>query len=264
MMRDEFDSLQERISDIGEPGESPYLNEAAIRGQLLAFARDLSRIHRKERARTRELEHAVAEIEESYIATIQAMAFIVEARDVHTFHHLNRAHDYAVALAERVDTVLADDKVFKFGFLLHDIGKVGIPEHILTKPTPLTREEWEVMQTHPLLGGQILAPIRFLRRAIPIVECHHERWDGAGYPRGLDGEDIPLAARIFTVVDSFDAMTSDRPYRRALSVEEAVSEIVRVAGTQFDPELAHEFAALCAERMDAWPLDRAATVAGIG
>ena len=179
----------------------PVLDEAGVRDQLLAFARDLNRIYHKERARAEELEHTLHELEESYFATVKTLAFVVEARDAHTRSHLSRAHDYAVALAQRVKPELADDRVFRYGFLLHDIGKVGIPDHILRKPSPLTREEWEVMQTHPILGGQMLGPIRFLQRAIPIVECHHERWDGKGYPRGLKGEEIPLAARIFSVVD---------------------------------------------------------------
>jgi ribonuclease P protein subunit RPR2 len=241
--------------------ELPLLDEGGIRDQLLAFARDLNRIYRKERARSEELEETLHELEESYFATVKTLAFVVEARDAHTRSHLSRAHDYAVALAQRVKPDLADDRVFRYGFLLHDIGKVGIPDHILRKPSPLTREEWEVMQTHPILGGQMLAPIRFLQRAIPIVECHHERWDGKGYPRGLKGDEIPLAARIFSVVDTFDAMTSDRPYRRALSVEEAVIEIVAAGGTQLDPDIAVAFAELCGERTEAsaWPLMHGST-----
>ncbi|TMK82890.1 MAG: HD domain-containing protein [Actinobacteria bacterium] len=223
----------------------PILDEAGVRDQLLAFARDLNRIYHKERARAEELEHTLHELEESYFATVKTLAFVVEARDAHTRSHLSRAHDYAVALAQRVKPELADDRVFRYGFLLHDIGKVGIPDHILRKPSPLTREEWEVMQTHPILGGQMLGPIRFLQRAIPIVECH--------------GEEIPLAARIFSVVDTFDAMTSDRPYRRALSVDEAVHEILAAGGTQLDPAIAEAFAALCRERSGAWPIAHGTT-----
>jgi ribonuclease P protein subunit RPR2 len=232
----------------------PVLTDEGVREQLLTFARDLNRIYHQERARAEELEETLRELEESYFATVKTLAFVVEARDADTRSHLSRAHDYAVALAQRVQPELADDRVFRYGFLLHDIGKVGIPDHILRKPSPLTREEWEVMQTHPILGGQMLAPIRFLQRAIPIVECHHERWDGKGYPRGLKSEEIPVAARIFSVVDSFDAMTSDRPYRRALSVDEAVHEILTAAGTQLDPEVAEAFAELCGERTEAWPI----------
>ena len=232
----------------------PKLEGEGVRAQLLAFAKDLNRIYHKERARAEQLEHTLRELEESYFATVKMAAFIVEARDAHTRSHLDRAQEYAVALAQRVEPELADDKIFRYGFLLHDIGKVGIPDHILKKPSPLTHEEWEVMETHPLLGEQMLAPIKFLERAVPIVGCHHERWDGDGYPRRLKREEIPLAARIFSVVDSFDAMTSDRPYRRAMSVEQAVDEIQLHAGKQHDPDIARAFAALCAERMGSWPL----------
>ena len=234
--------------------ELPQLGEGDMKQQLLAFAHDLNRIYQQERARSDELSAALRELEDSYFQMIKAFAFLVEARDPNTRSHLSRAHDYAVALAERVDPALADDRIFRYGFLLHDIGKMGIPDQILRKPSPLTKEEWEVMKTHPLLGAQILAPITYLERAIPIVECHHERWDGEGYPRGLKKEEIPLAARIFSVVDTFDAMTSDRPYRRALTVEQAIEEIRKAGGTQLDPDLAELFAQLCEERTEAWPL----------
>lgn len=232
----------------------PVLDDEGMRAQLLKFAEDFRRLYAKERSRAEELQQALEDLEESYFATVKMAAFIVEARDAHTRSHLDRAQEYAVALAARVEPELADDKIFRYGFLLHDIGKVGIPDHILKKPSPLTREEWEVMQTHPILGEQMLAPIKFLARAVPIVGCHHERWDGEGYPRQLKRDDIPLAARIFSVVDSFDAMTSDRPYRRAMSVEQAVDEILLHAGAQHDPDIARAFADLCSERMEAWPL----------
>jgi HD-GYP domain-containing protein (c-di-GMP phosphodiesterase class II) len=248
------DDTSTRLRSVETGRALPVLDDSGVRDQLLEFAKDLNRIYHKERARAHELEQTLHELEDSYFATVKTLAFVVEARDAHTRSHLSRAHDYAVALAERVQPELADDRVFRYGFLLHDIGKVGIPDHILRKPSPLTHEEWAIMQTHPILGGQMLAPIRFLQRAIPIVECHHERWDGKGYPRGLKEEEIPLAARIFAVVDTFDAMTSDRPYRQALSVHEAVGEILAAAGTQLDPAIADAFAELCAERTDAWPI----------
>lgn len=237
----------------------PHMDGEGIGRQLLAFARDLNRVYHRERTRSEELEHAMRELEESYLATVRTLAYVVEAKDPNTRSHLSRAHDYAVALAARVSPELANDKVFQYGFLLHDIGKVGIPEHILRKPSPLTREEWEVMQTHPLLGTQILQPIRYLHPALPIVECHHERWDGDGYPRGLKAEEIPLAARIFSVVDTFDAMTSDRPYRRALSVDEAVQEILKAGGNQLDPALTVVFAELCGERTESWPITQSSS-----
>jgi HD-GYP domain-containing protein (c-di-GMP phosphodiesterase class II) len=219
--------------------------EGRLREQLLSFARDLNEIYRRERARTQQLEEALSELEESYLATVKTLAFVVEAKDTHTRSHLDRAHDYAVALASRVAPELAADQTLRYGFFLHDIGKIGIPERVLSKPGPLTDDEWAIMRTHPLLGAQILSPVKFLHRALPIVEAHHEKWDGSGYPRGLKFEEIPLGARIFALVDAFDAMTSDRPYRRALSFEQALEQISRSAGTQFDPEVVRGFVELC-------------------
>ena len=221
------------------------IEEARLRAQLLAFAHDLNEIYRRERARTAELEAALSELEESYLATVKTLAFVVEAKDTHTRSHLDRAHDYAVALAARVAPDLAADQTLRYGFFLHDIGKIGIPERILSKPGPLTDDEWAIMRTHPLLGAQILSPVKFLHPALPVVEAHHERWDGSGYPRGLRHEEIPLGARIFALVDAFDAMTSDRPYRRALSFEQALDQIARSGGTQFDPEVVRAFVELC-------------------
>jgi len=224
------------------------VEEIRLREQLLSFARDLNEVYRRERARTEQLEDALHELEESYLATVKTLAFVVEAKDVHTRSHLDRAHDYAVALATRVAPELASDQTLRYGFFLHDIGKIGIPERVLSKPGPLTDEEWAIMRTHPLLGAQILSPVKFLRPALPIVEAHHEKWDGTGYPRGLKYDQIPLGARIFALVDAFDAMTSDRPYRRALSFEQAVSQIARSAGTQFDPDVVSSFVELCEDR----------------
>jgi HD-GYP domain-containing protein (c-di-GMP phosphodiesterase class II) len=221
--------------------------DARLRGQLLAFAHDLNEIYRRERARTQQLEAALRELEESYLATVRTLAFVVEAKDAHTRSHLDRAHDYAVALAQRVAPELAQDQTLRYGFFLHDIGKIGIPERILSKPGPLTDEEWAIMRTHPVLGAQILSPVKFLHPALPVVEAHHERWDGAGYPRGLRGEEIPLGARIFALVDAFDAMTSDRPYRRALTFDRAAEQIARSAGSQFDPEVVRAFVDLCSD-----------------
>jgi HD-GYP domain-containing protein (c-di-GMP phosphodiesterase class II) len=221
--------------------------EHRLRSQLLAFARDINEVYRRERARTAELERALGDLEESYLATVKTLAFVVEAKDTHTRSHLDRAHDYAVALASRVAPELAADQTLRYGFFLHDIGKIGIPERILSKPGPLTDEEWAIMRTHPLLGAQILSPVKFLIPALPIVEAHHEKWDGSGYPRGLRGEEIPLGARIFALVDAFDAMTSDRPYRRALSFEQALDQIAACADTHFDPEVVRSFVELCAD-----------------
>jgi HD-GYP domain-containing protein (c-di-GMP phosphodiesterase class II) len=127
------------------------------------------------------------------------------------------------------------------GALLHDIGKMGIPDRILRKPGPLTGEEWEIMHRHPVYAYQWLSPIRYLRLALDIPYCHHEKWDGTGYPRGLKGEEIPLAARIFAVVDVWDALCSDRPYRKAWPEKKALEHIREQSGTHFDPQVVELF-----------------------
>jgi HD-GYP domain-containing protein (c-di-GMP phosphodiesterase class II) len=133
-------------------------------------------------------------------------------------------------------------RTLRLGSILHDVGKIGVPDAILLKPASLTEEEWAVMRQHPAIGEQMLRPIEFLAPVLPIIRNHHERWDGAGYPDGLVEKNIPLGARIVTVCDSFDAMVSDRPYRAGLPVSEAVEEILRCSGTQFDPMCATSLA----------------------
>ncbi len=218
-----------------DPGvRRPGQLEAAQR-QLLVFARELNQLYQAERARAAELETAHERLHESYLDMIRTLAFVVEAKDPGTRAHLARTHDYAVALAEAVDPTLAADERLRDGFLLHDVGKLGIPEAILNKPGPLDEAEWEIMRTHPVLGVQMVAGIKSLGHAVEVIRCHHERWDGGGYPAGLRGEQIPIGARIFSVADAFDAMTSDRPYRRALPFDRAFQEILDGAGSQFDP-----------------------------
>jgi HD-GYP domain-containing protein (c-di-GMP phosphodiesterase class II) len=129
----------------------------------------------------------------------------------------------------------------RWGALLHDIGKMGVPDNILLKPGPLTDEEWVLMQTHPTLAYKLLSPIRYLQSAIDIPYCHHEKWDGSGYPRGLKGEQIPLVGRIFAVVDVWDAITSDRPYRAAWTREKALEHIRAASGTHYDPQVVDKF-----------------------
>jgi HD-GYP domain-containing protein (c-di-GMP phosphodiesterase class II) len=135
-----------------------------------------------------------------------------------------------------------------WGALLHDVGKIAIPDQILRKPDRLTEEEWETMRTHPLAGFDILRTVEFLAPAGEMVYSHHERYDGRGYPRGLAGEDIPLGARIFMIADAFDAMTSDRVYRRAMPAEEALAEILRFSGSQFDPAAVRAFLSVYQKR----------------
>ncbi len=217
---------------------------ARARAQLLKFARDIRELYRKERTRTKELEHAMEQLNDSYFSTMETLAFLIEAKDAGTRRHLDRTRDLAMALTAIVDPDLANRPETAHGFLLHDIGKIGIPERILTKAGPLTPAEWDVMRTHPLIGAHIVTPIRLLGDSVDVVKFHHERFDGDGYPHGLKGEDIPLVARIFSIVDAFDAITTDRPYRRAQTPEEALAEIKKFAGTQFDPEIVEAFALL--------------------
>ena len=220
---------------------------AVLQAQLVVFARELGMLYHLERARSRELERALRSVHETYLATMKALAQVVEAKDETTRGHLDRTQAYGLALARRIDPALADRPELAYGFFLHDIGKVGIPERILCKPGPLSEEEWDVMKTHPEIGAQIVEPIRFLGEAAVVIRHHHERFDGRGYPEGLRGEEIPLPARIFAVADAFDAMTSDRPYRPARPVERALQELVGGRGTQFDPAVVEEFVSLIEE-----------------
>jgi HD-GYP domain-containing protein (c-di-GMP phosphodiesterase class II) len=156
--------------------------------------------------------------------------------------HSQRAHRYALELAHAVDPSLLDDESLEYGFVFHDVGKIGIPDSILLKPAGLTRTETLLMRTHTVLGEQILDRMSLLRgEGLKVVRSHHERWDGDGYPDGLAGTAIALGVRIFAVADALDAMTSHRPYRRAQRWSAAVKEIRRSAGTQFDPHVVRVF-----------------------
>jgi cyclic di-GMP phosphodiesterase len=219
----------------------------AVYEQLIVFARELGELYHLERERSAELERVLGNLQETYLATMKSLAQVIEAKDLTTRGHLDRTQSYGVALARRIDPALADGPELGYGFFLHDIGKVGIPESILCKTGPLSPAEWDVMRTHPTIGAQIVEPMRFLGDAALVIRHHHERFDGTGYPEGLAGEDIPVSARIFAIADSFDAMTSDRPYRKALPIDRALSEIQAGAGTQFDPAVVEVFTDLIEE-----------------
>ena len=223
---------------------------SSLADQLKVFAREVGVLYTAERVRARELEDALDAARDMYLATMKSLAQVVEAKDPTTRGHLDRTAHYGLKLAAKIAPDLAAKPEMAYGFFLHDIGKVGIPESILCKSGPLTELEWIVMKSHPHMGARIVEPIPFMGEAVEIVRCHHERFDGSGYPSGLRGEQIPLGARIFSIADSFDAMTSERPYRHALSLEEAVDEIRDGAGTQFDPECVKAFIDLVAEDDD--------------
>ncbi len=189
----------------------------------------------------RELKTAFEQIRATYDTTLEALMEALDTRDTETQGHSRRVSEYTVAVARRMGLQEPDLTQIRWGALLHDVGKIGVPDAILRKPGSLTPEEWIEMRKHPELGRRILSGIRFLEGAVPIVYCHQERYDGTGYPRGLKGEQIPLGARIFAVVDTLDAMTMNRPYRKALPYEQARTEIGKFAGLQFDPQVVESF-----------------------
>jgi HD-GYP domain-containing protein (c-di-GMP phosphodiesterase class II) len=202
--------------------------------QLLAYARDLNQS-------LEQLGSVYAELERSYLSTIEALAAALDARDSATEGHSQRVTGCTLVLGEALGVAGVELKALHYGAALHDIGKIGIPDAILRKAGRLTDDEWKLMRQHPEMGERIIAGIEFLRSAVPVVLHHHERWDGGGYPFGLEGEAIPLGARIFTVSDAFDAMVSDRPYRRGMSFEQARREIHHGANRQFDPVVVDAF-----------------------
>ena len=203
--------------------------------QLLLYARDLRHLLAIERAQR-------AAIQEAYRETVVALASALESKDTGTRQHSQRVQRYATALAQAIAPDLLEDPSAEYGFLLHDVGKIGIPDAILRKAGQLTRDEREQMQMHAVVGEQMLAGVASLRGAcLEIVRSHHERWDGRGYPDGRAGEDIPMGARIFAVADALDAITSNRPYRHARAWKDAAVEIIRERGGQFDPAVVDAF-----------------------
>ena len=197
------------------------------------------------------LRAALAENERTYDATLAALSSALDVRDTETEGHARRVVRYMELIAEGLNVPVEQHATLRRGALLHDIGKIGVPDHILRKPGPLTENEWYTMKTHPDLGAKIIANVPFLEEVAVIIRAHHERWDGNGYPEGLAGEQIPLGARIFAVADSFDAMTSDRPYRRGRQLDEALLEIDRCSSTQFDPQVVKAFLAVPIARIEA-------------
>jgi ribonuclease P protein subunit RPR2 len=203
--------------------------------QLIFYARDLRHMLEIERAQRVLLQRA-------YRETVAALASALETKDSGTRRHSQRVQRYALTLARAVDPRLAAQDGVEYGFLLHDVGKIGIPDKVLLKPAALTKAERRLMEKHTVLGEQMLDDVNFLQgEGLKIVRHHHERWDGRGYPDRIGGEEIPLGARVFAVADTLDAITSHRPYRRAKSWAAAREEIVGEAGKQFDPQVVEAF-----------------------
>ena len=202
--------------------------------QLERYAADLRETFKSERARSQELSR-------SYRATVRALSNAVEFRDAYTAKHAERVTAYALEIARSMDLPIADQPEIEFGFLLHDIGKVAVPDAILHKPEPLSDSERAEIAKHPLKGAEFVRGIEFLDGAVQIIRSHHERWDGEGYPDGLAGEDIPLPARVFAVADVFDALTTKRPYREPSPFSTAREMIRAESGTHFDPRVVEAF-----------------------
>jgi HD-GYP domain-containing protein (c-di-GMP phosphodiesterase class II) len=186
-------------------------------------------------------------LKESYDLTLRGWARALELRDGETAGHSQRVTQLSVKVGRALGLEAEDLRNMRLGSYLHDIGKMAIPDLILLKPGPLTDEEWEVMKQHPVRAREFIAEIPFLQGAIPITYSHHERWDGTGYPEGLQGENIPYLARIFAVVDNWDALTSDRPYRKAWSTEMTIAFLKENAGKMFDPKVVDVFLSIVSE-----------------
>jgi putative nucleotidyltransferase with HDIG domain len=225
------------------PTELVIAAERALSRRRLELARQNYRrsLEARVRDRTSELQRALRDLETTYATTLWALVAALDAREQETSNHSQRVVRYTLAMAARLGLPAEDHATLARGALLHDLGKIGVPDAILMKPGRLTEAEWAEMRRHPQIGSDILRAIPFLEPAAEIVLAHQERLDGTGYPRGLAGDEIPLGARIFAVADTFDAITSDRPYRRRASIEAARAEVARCAGTQFDARCAEVF-----------------------
>jgi putative two-component system response regulator len=183
----------------------------------------------------------VAQLQKAYETSLAVLANAIEVRDQYTRGHVERVMAYAFAIAEHLNSGSLNHDQLRFGAMLHDIGKINIRETTLCKKDSLTLEEWAEVKLHPSTGAEMIKDIPYLLPAIPVVRYHHERWDGQGYPEGLAGENIPLVARIVAVADGFDAMTTDRPYSPARSLEQAYTEITQCSGTRYDPSVVNAF-----------------------
>jgi putative two-component system response regulator len=224
-------------------GADDFISKPFDRFELRARLLGITRLNRyqkllQERAKLRE---ANAQLLNAYEATIDGLSHALDLRDRETEGHSHRVTEVTVKLAQAMNIPEEEIVHIRRGALMHDIGKIGIPDAILHKPEPLADEEWIIMRKHPQLAYDMLSPIEYLRPALAIPYNHHEKWDGSGYPRGMQGEDIPLSARLFAVADVWDALTSDRPYRPAWTQEQALAYIREQSGKHFDPHVVELF-----------------------
>jgi response regulator RpfG family c-di-GMP phosphodiesterase len=228
-------TVVERLAARTSPGAQPPVASPPADQQLLMYAQDFRHLLELERGQ-RKLLH------DAYRETVVALAHALESKDGGTGAHSERVRRYATELAAAVDPYLLEEPSLEYGFILHDVGKMAVPDAILGKQDPLTDAERRLLEKHPTFGEQMVGNAALLRgHGVDVVRSHHERWDGRGYPEGRSGTEIPLSARIFSVADALDAITSDRPYRPAQAWSAAVGEIVHEAGTQFDPDVVSIF-----------------------
>lgn len=213
-------------------GAEDYMVKPVTREDLITVVN--SRLERSHQLR-------VAQLQQAYETSLTVLANAIEVRDQYTRGHVERVMAYAFAIAENLNDHEFDHDQLRFGAMLHDIGKIHIRETTLCKNDILTTDEWSEIKLHPSTGAEMIKDIPYLSPAIPVVRYHHERWDGTGYPQGLSGEDIPLVARIVTIADGFDAMTTDRPYSTARSLDQARQEILDGSGTRYDPLIVEAF-----------------------
>lgn len=219
--------------------------------RLLAENREYqANLEKKVEEQTRQIRAAMEDLNHAYNHTLTALVRALDAREKETGSHSERVMGYTLLLGETMGIPGNDLSIMARGALLHDIGKIGISDNILLKPARLDNGEWGEMMRHPQLGYDILSGIKFLRGPAEMVLAHHERFDGSGYPKGLSRHDIPLGARIFSLVDTLDAMTSDRPYRKALPFDAVISEVKHCKGSQFDPEIVDIFLSIPRERWE--------------
>jgi putative two-component system response regulator len=226
-------------------GAEDYLVKPVTREDLITVVN--SRLERSHQLH-------VVQLQQAYETSLKVLANAIEVRDQYTRGHVERVMAYAFAIAENLNHHEFDHDQLQFGAMLHDIGKIHIRETTLCKNDSLTPDEWSEIKMHPSTGAEMIKDIPYLAPAIPVVRYHHEYWDGSGYPQGLIGEEIPLVARIVTIADSFDAMTTDRPYSKARSLKQAQQEIVNGSGTRYDPFVVAAF-------MKAWESGRIQIIA---
>jgi putative two-component system response regulator len=236
---DDRDSLLNSLKAGADDFISKPFDRYELRARLIGITR-LNRYHKLVQERTK-LQEAHSQLVGAYEATIEGWSRAMDLRDRETEGHSQRVTEMTLrlAMAQGMDT--QELIHIRRGALLHDMGKLGIPDSVLHKPDTFTDEEWAIMRRHPQLAYDMLYPVEYLRPALDIPYCHHEKWDGSGYPRGLKGDEIPLGARLFAVIDVWDALTSDRPYRRAWTNENALAYIKEQSGKHFDPEIVDLF-----------------------